>query len=102
MRAYFGASHTYRRLVEGNCLGILFLDQEGPATVAVSSSAGGNRWIRSRVGHTFSMSDGCSMNRPSPNDSGRHVEVVMLRVHLAGIIFKAPRISRSYIGVTDD
>ena len=29
-----------------------------------------------------------------PNDPGRHVEAVILRVHLAGIIFKAPRISR--------
>ena len=29
MRADFGASHTHRRLVEGTCLGILFLDQEG-------------------------------------------------------------------------
>jgi hypothetical protein len=28
------------------------------------------------------------------NDPGRHVEVVILRVHLAGIIFKASRISR--------
>jgi hypothetical protein len=25
-----------------------------------------------------------------PNDPGRHVEVVILRVHLAGIIFKTP------------
>src|SRR5271165_7007074 len=30
----------------------------------------------------------------TPNDPGRHVEAVILRVHLAGIIFKAPRISR--------
>ena len=28
------------------------------------------------------------------NDPGRHVELVILRVHLAGVIFKAPRISR--------
>ena len=27
------------------------------------------------------------------NDPGRHVEAVILRVHLAGVIFKAPRIS---------
>ena len=31
------------------------------------------------------------------NDPGRHVEVVILRVHLAGIIFKAPRISEGLI-----
>ena len=55
-------------------------------------------WIGSRAGHTFSKSAGRSLSGPSPN-AGPMIqvgtfEVVIMRIHLAGVIFKVSSISR--------
>jgi hypothetical protein len=54
-----------------------------------------NDWLlRNSIGSSISLLRGISMSVPSPNagpnDPGRQVEAVILRVHLAGVIFKRP------------